>query len=49
MPNAELTVEDLLADLLEADEVDGLADLEIDPTEMPTAKGSVIYTTMLHC
>lgn len=49
MSNATLDVEDVLTDLLEAEEVTSLADLEIDTTEAITAKASAWRTIAYHC
>ncbi|WP_328708585.1 hypothetical protein [Microbispora hainanensis] len=45
----DLAVDDVLISLLDTDEVDGLAELEIDPVQMPVAKSSVVYTVTIHC
>ncbi|MFI2372060.1 hypothetical protein [Streptomyces sp. NPDC018833] len=49
MNTTEIVVEDVLAELLDGDDVAALTDLEADPSLMPTAVGSVIYTVLVHC
>ena len=49
MTMEETELEDVLGALLETDAVDGLADLEFDPIQMPVAKSSVTYTVAVHC
>ncbi|MGV2921172.1 MULTISPECIES: hypothetical protein [Streptomyces] len=49
MSATEIVVEDVLAELLDGDDVAALTELETDPSLMPTAVGSIIYTFMIHC
>ncbi|MGV9882254.1 hypothetical protein [Streptomyces sp. NPDC003006] len=45
----ELVVDDILSALLDDETVGGLAELEIDPSQMPVAKSSVVWTVTAHC
>jgi hypothetical protein len=49
MSATELAVEDVLTELLDGEDLAALTELEADPSVMPTAVGSVIYTVMVHC
>ncbi|QUI34605.1 hypothetical protein H9W91_29945 [Streptomyces alfalfae] len=49
MSATEIVVEDVLAELLDGDDVAALTELETDPSLMPTSVGSIIYTFMIHC
>ncbi|MEU1131058.1 hypothetical protein ABZ383_14540 [Streptomyces sp. NPDC005900] len=45
----ELAVEDILSTLLDDETAGDLAELEIDPSQMPVAKSSVVWTVTAHC
>ncbi|MBK1787996.1 hypothetical protein [Prauserella cavernicola] len=49
MATKEYEIEDVLGTLLEAEAAESIADLEIDPVQMPVAKSSVTYTVAVHC
>lgn len=49
MSATQIVVDDVLAELLDGDDIAALTELEADPSQMPTAIGSVIYTVLIHC
>ncbi|MFD5751100.1 hypothetical protein [Streptomyces sp. NPDC127033] len=49
MSATETAVNDVLSELLDGEDVAALIELEADPSLMPTAVGSVIYTVLVHC
>ncbi|WP_166354520.1 hypothetical protein [Phytoactinopolyspora limicola] len=49
MVTKEMELEDVLGTLLEGETTESIADLEIDPIQMPVAKSSITYTIVIHC
>ncbi|MFJ3861879.1 hypothetical protein ACIPRL_37410 [Streptomyces sp. NPDC090085] len=49
MSALEIAIDDVLAELLDGNDIAALTELEADPSQMPTAVGSIIYTVIIHC
>lgn len=49
MTMEETELDDVLEALLDSDAIDGAAELEIDPIQMPVALSSITYTIAVHC
>jgi hypothetical protein len=47
--DTDLMTDDVLAVLLGDASVDDLAELDVDPIQMPVAKSSVVWTVTVHC
>jgi hypothetical protein len=48
-PTPTLESDEVLDSLLEEATSEGLAELDLDPAQMPVAKSSIAYTVVIHC
>ena len=49
MTMEEAELDDVLEALLDSDAINDMAELEIDPIQMPVALSSITYTVAVHC